>query len=380
MSDITAEAVIDIVGARFEVLGIDRRPDVISFRVQGDGLKERFVGLALELESMDLAATMSRDDSGTYIAVMRMATSKKRAWLSSPWIMRGLFAVVVSFVMIDGFYRTERLNDIVNLGDPLEMALIYTASLLGILGVHEAGHMAAARLHRLKTSWPYFIPGIPVFGFVPTFGALIRARSLTINREILFDVAIAGPVAGLVIAVIVSFYGAYTAPVLDIASNTPGLSEWTSGYPLLMTIPLEIFDKGGDNQTVLMTPVLFAAWVGFLITFLNLLPASQLDGGHMMRTLVGPKWHRIATYGSMMVLVLLGYWLMAIFILALSARNPSARMLDDISPLSSRRKYAYFAVVSMAVLCAPLPEWLLTEAEALGRQLLLLPFGAPPAF
>ena len=80
-------------------------------------------------------------------------------------------------------------------------------SLLGILGIHELGHIVAAKM-QIKTTWPYFIPGLPVIG-IPTFGAFIQSRGLTINREILFDVAIAGPIAGLVIAVIVSIYGIY---------------------------------------------------------------------------------------------------------------------------------------------------------------------------
>jgi Peptidase family M50. len=184
---------------------------------------------------------------------------------------------------------------------------------------------------------------------------------LTINREILFDVAIAGPIAGLVIAIIVSIYGAYTAPILDqeIAAGLfaeSKLIEWNQGEPLLMYASLAMFGKGGEGHEVIMTPVLFAAWIGFLITFLNLLPAWQLDGGHMARTLFGAKLHRYATFGSMAILVLLNYWLMALLILVMSLKNPGATPLDDISPLSRNRKLAYIVIVGLAVLCAPLPS------------------------
>ena len=277
----------------------------------------------------------------------------------SEWSPRILFAIVISFVMIDGYYRTSGTNSIVEIGDPIEMAAVYTLSLLGILGVHELGHIVAAKAHGLKTTWPYFIPGLPVVG-IPTFGAFIQSKGLTINREILFDVAIAGPIAGLVIAVIVSIYGAYTAPVLDpeIAAGLfeeSKLIEWNMGEPLLMTASLALFGKGGDGHEIIMTPVMFAAWIGFLITFLNLLPAWQLDGGHMARTLLGVKLHKYATYGSMVILVLLNYWLMAILILFMSSRNPSATPLDDVSPLSRNRKLAYLGIIVLAVLCAPLP-------------------------
>ena len=151
--------------------------------------------------------------------------------------------------MVDGYFRTVLANSIINIGDPLEMAVVYTLSLLGILGVHEMGHIVAARVHRLGTTWPYFIPGLPVVG-IPTFGAFIKSKGLTINREILFDVAIAGPVAGLVIAVIVSMYGAYTAPILDPATATmlfadDRLSEWSMGEPLLMTAQPGAVWQGG---------------------------------------------------------------------------------------------------------------------------------------
>jgi len=275
-----------------------------------------------------------------------------------------LFAVVVGFVMIDGYFRTVGTNTVEYIGDPLEMAGIYTLSLLGILGVHESGHLAAAKFHKLKTTWPFFIPGIPVYG-IPTFGAFIQSKGLTINREILYDVAIAGPIAGLIIVVLVSVYGASTAPVLesDIAEDLSAesrLIQWDRGEPLLMTATLAMFGKGGDGQVVLMTPVLFAAWIGFLITFLNLLPAWQLDGGHMARTLLGAKWHKYATFASMGVLALLGYWLMAILILLMMSRNPGAQPLDDISPLSKNRKLSYILVIILAILCAPLPPSLLS--------------------
>ena len=129
--------------------------------------------------------------------------------------------------------------------------------------------------------------------------------------------------------------------------------------PLLMTASLAIFDKGEGDRQVVMSPILFAAWLGFLITFLNLLPAWQLDGGHMARALFGKKWHQIATYASMGVLVALGYWFMALFILVLSNRSQDAKPLDDISPLSKNRKKMFVVIAILGFLCAPLPPGIL---------------------
>jgi membrane-associated protease RseP (regulator of RpoE activity) len=359
MEENSQEEIISFVNSMFEVRDFEKTEFSLEFRIEDLKFKSKFEDLARKLENRSFVCRLVEKNGSRYIIIQKFTPKKQRKWLSTSWTPRILFAIVISFVMVDGYYRTSGTNSIVEIGDPLEMAAIYTLSLLGILGIHELGHIVAARIHRLKTSWPYFIPGLPIIG-IPTFGAFIQSKGLTINREILFDVAIAGPIAGLVIAVIVSIYGAYTAPVIDQAMAAElfaesRLIEWNMGEPLLMAASLAMFGKGGDGQEIIMTPIMFAAWIGFLITFLNLLPAWQLDGGHMARTLLGSKMHRYATYGSMAILVLLNYWLMAILIFVMSSRNPSASPLDDVSPLSRNRKLAYIGIIVLAIVCAPLP-------------------------
>ena len=357
------EEIISIVNSIFEVDDFTKTEFSLEFRINDLEFKSKFEDLARRMENMSFVCRLEEIDGNKQVTIQKFTPKKQRRWLSASWTPRIMFAVVILFVMVDGYYRTSGTNSIVEIGDPLEMAGIYTLSLLGILGVHELGHILAAKAHGLKTSWPYFIPGLPVIG-IPTFGAFIQSKGLTINREILFDVAIAGPIAGLIIAIIVSIYGAYTAPILDptIAEGLfaeQKLVEWEMGESLLMSASLAMFGKGGSGHEVIMTPVLFAAWIGFLITFLNLLPAWQLDGGHMARTLVGPKIHKYATFGSIGVLILLDYFIMAILILVMSYRTPSATPLDDISPLSRNRKIAYIGIIVLAILCAPLPSNLL---------------------
>lgn len=361
MSEPTQEEVISIVSSQFEVTNVDLTLDTLKFRIEDKEFKTKFVELAQKLESRDLICRMAKTSEGTYILVNRFPPRKQRKLLPGSWLPRILFAIVLGFVMIDGYYRTIAANTLVDIGDPFEIAIIYTISLVGILGIHESGHLIVAKFHKLKTSWPYFIPGIPIYG-IPTFGAVITSRGLTVNRHILFDVAIAGPIAGLVITIIVLMYGAYTAPVItdELAEDLFSRSQLIEmNEPLLMIATLAMFGKGGQGEEVLMTPVLFAAWLGFLITFLNLLPAWQLDGGHMARALFGAKWHRIGTYASIGVLVLLGYWVMAMFILLLSSRNPSAMPLDDVSPVPKNKKFLYIVIVVLAILCAPIPPSML---------------------
>jgi len=363
VSEPTVEEVVSIVSSVFEVTEMQQSLDMLQFKVEDEQFKSKFVDLAQRLEARDLVCKLETLSDGMYVMVRRFPPRKKRKWLSKSWTPRLLFAIVVAFVMIDGHFRTISVNEFFYIGEPLEMAGIYTLSLLGILGIHESGHIIAARYHKLKTTWPYFIPGIPVIG-IPTFGAFIQSKGLTINREILFDIAVAGPIAGFVIAIIVTFFAAYTAPVIDseIAKDlfeNQELVKWDLGEPLLLKGALAIFGKGGEGQEVLLTPLLFAAWFGCLITFLNLLPAWQLDGGHMATTILNSKWHRYATYGSMGILVLLGYWFMAMLILIMSSRSPTVRPLDDISPLPKNRKITYISVIVLAILCAPLPASIL---------------------
>ncbi len=355
MSEPTQEDVISMVSSVFSVTNVTVSLEKMEMEISDLDFKEKFVVLAQRFESMNLVCFLKKSEGRLLIQVNRLPEPKSRKWLSRAWLQRTLFGVVVAFVLVDGYYRTLGANSIIYIGDPLDFAVLYTFSLVGILGVHEAGHMFAARIHKIRTTWPYFIPGIPVIG-IPTFGAMIQSRGLTINRDLLFDVAIAGPLAGLAIAIIVSFYGAYTSPILDasIAQQLEG-SLAKLNDSVLMTFALATFDKAGPNIEVLMSPVLFAAWLGFLITFLNLLPAWQLDGGHMARSIFGQKIHKIATYASVAVLFLLRYEMMAIFILLFSMRSMDVRPLDDVSPLSKNRKLVYIAVIAIAALCAPLP-------------------------
>jgi len=360
MAEPTHERVISIVSSIFGVEDVIINDGSLKFKIGDKDFKTKLVTLARQLEFLNMLESSEKESEGIYVFITSFQR-KKRKWLSKSWVPRILFAVTVTMVLIDGYFRTDFVNSLAFIGDPFEMSILYAFSLIGILGIHESGHLIAAKKHKIKTTWPYFIPGVPVFG-IPTFGALIQSKGLTINRDILFDVAIAGPIAGLVIAIIVCIFGAYTSPEIsnELADELFKESQLMKmNMPILMSISLDVFDKGGNDTEVIMSPIMFAAWLGFLITFLNLLPAWQLDGGHMARSLFGKKWHQIATYASMGVLALLGYWFMALFILLLSTRSRDARPLDDTSPLTKNRKKMFIVVAILGVLCAPLPSGIL---------------------
>jgi Zn-dependent protease len=353
LSEPTQEEVISLVSSVFEIKSFSQNIDALQFEIDQEEFKPKFVKLAHSLESKNLVARLEKFEGRVFLLVGRFHPPKLRR----SWIPRILFAATIAVVMIDGYYRTVEANSIIHIGNPLEIAALYTVSLIGILGIHELGHIIASKWHKLKTSWPYFIPGIPVIG-IPTFGALIMSRSFMINRDTLFDVGISGPIAGLIIAVIVSTYGAYISPIIPDERAQPlfSKSELVEIHPsIIMSGTLVIAGKAVEGTEVIMSPVLYAAWLGFLITFLNLLPAWQLDGGHIARATLGRKWHKITTYAGIGTLAILGYWIMALFVLSFSMRNPDVKPLDDISPLSTKRKKLFVLVMGLAVLCAPLP-------------------------
>ena len=358
----TRDDIIDIVYSRFNVVETTQSTYALEFQITDTYYSDKFSDLARMLEGSRYICRLIEQNGGRYIIIQQYVPPKPGRIMRASWTPRILFGLVCIFVMVDGYYRTLQINQVTYVGEPIAMSMIYTLALLGMLGVHEAGHLIAAKAHRLKTTWPYFIPGLPIIG-IPTFGAFIRSSGLTINRKILFDVAIAGPVAGAVVAIIVAVAGAWSAPLIDeeraaYLMSQGLLSEFQFGKPIIMHGALALFDKAGPD-VVILTPVLWASWIGFLITFLNMLPAWQLDGGHMARTILSERLHRYATYASMGVLVLLNYWIMALLILVMSMRNPSATTLDSVTPLTRNRKWAYIGVVVLAILCAPIPSSIL---------------------
>jgi membrane-associated protease RseP (regulator of RpoE activity) len=320
-------------------------------------LKEDFRRVVDDLKPYGMVAMLRKINEESFVVNVG-AVQTGRSRLKS-WMPVALFVVTVGVVLYDGLIRSQTMSARAYISEPWEMAAIYTLSLLGILGIHELGHMIAAKRHRVKATWPFFIPGVPGF-FIspPTFGAVIFSRGHMVNRDVVFDVGVAGPIAGLIVTILVSTYGAMLSPLIPEYQASAMISE-TQLVPikpsLLMAGSYLAAGKLVEGFVPVMSPVAFAAWIGFLVTFLNLLPAWQLDGGHITRAAVGQKWHRRLTYISVIILAALNYIIMALFILMMSSRSPDVKPLDDVSPLSKKRKIIYIVTLFLAFLCAPLP-------------------------
>ncbi len=214
----------------------------------------------------------------------------------SAWMLPALlFLLTVFTVLWAGAYQTNT-NPLVGpwnflVDDPgsLWRGIPFAATLLGILVTHELGHYVLSRIHGVPTSLPLFVPGLP--HFVGTFGAIIRMRAPLTDRRALFDIGVAGPIAGFVVAVIALVIGLRLSTVVPIQTSY-GMHL---GEPLLLQFASwVVIGPLSPTADVVLHPVGFAAWFGLFITSLNLLPIGQLDGGHVAYALLGERQRSVA--------------------------------------------------------------------------------------
>jgi membrane-associated protease RseP (regulator of RpoE activity) len=232
----------------------------------------------------------------------------------------------------------------------------FAISLMAILLAHELGHYFACKHHGIRASYPYFIPAPTLIG---TLGAFILMRSPIRSRRALFDVGASGPLVGFVVAVPILIYGVVHSRVV------PGLASADAdvvfGVPLALRLLAHRFFPGANPLTLLLHPVGRAAWVGLFATALNLLPAGQLDGGHILRSF-SPRLHRWVGWLVPAILIALGYfhwrvwWLWAGILLALRfLRIPP---VYDQRPLDSPRTVLAVVTLLVMMLCfMPVPLW-----------------------
>jgi membrane-associated protease RseP (regulator of RpoE activity) len=230
----------------------------------------------------------------------------------------------------------------------LAAGIPFALTLLTILLAHELGHFFACRHHRIRASYPFFIPFPSLIG---TFGAFILMRSATRTRRALFDVGASGPMVGFVFAIPALVYGVVHAKLVPGMAD-PAQADVIFGTPLVLRALAALLHPGVAPGQLLLHPVGRAAWVGLFATALNLLPASQLDGGHILRC-VSARLHRMTSWGLPIFLIGLGLLLNWIgwYIwgaLLLGVRFLRVPPIYDEEPLDPVRRFG--AVIALAIL------------------------------
>ena len=236
----------------------------------------------------------------------------------------------------------------------LAQGLIFSSSLLAILASHESGHYLFCRYYGVDATLPFFIPQPPLL--IPgTFGAFIRMKSPVPSRRALFDIGLAGPLAGFVVILPIAFAGVLT---LKHQTILPGSSAITFNDPLLFRLIAWMFHVNLEDGVI--NSFYFAAWVGALVTALNLMPVGQLDGGHGTFALFGPRAHRWIGRTAFVLLVattvVSWLWLhtvvMLLYLLLLAimlrVRHPQPEQME---PLGTKRIIVAIVTLLVFVLC-----------------------------
>ena len=273
---------------------------------------------------------------------------------SRPVLNLVLFVLTALSTLAAGALLTG-ISDLTSATSWLSQGGPFALTLLSILGVHEFGHYFTARYYKATVSLPYFIPAPPPLFLFGTLGAIIRMRSPARDRNSLFDIAAAGPLAGLMIAVPAIMLGLSWSVVAKIP---PG-EFMRFGDPLLLRWLVYLkFGTIPEGMDVFLHPVALAGWVGFFVTALNLFPVGQLDGGRIAYALFG-RWHRTVGIITFVGLLALGaitssvnwfVWAGLLFLLIGFHHSPP---LDDLTPLSPARRLIGVACLILLVLLIP---------------------------
>jgi membrane-associated protease RseP (regulator of RpoE activity) len=235
----------------------------------------------------------------------------------------------------------------------------FSASLLAILFSHEMGHYLACRHYGVNATLPYFIPAPPIF-LAGTFGAFIKIRAPIPSRRALFDIGLAGPLAGFVVALPLSIVGILTVG----AAQAPQEHAIFFNDPLLFRLVARLLGRTLDPNSP-VNPYYMASWIGLLVTSLNLMPVGQLDGGHGTFAVFGPRMHRLIgriAFVTMAVLAVLGYvWhnspsgFLYVVLLGVMLRvpHPEPYTMDPLGP--TRRLIAYLTLLVFILCFWPFP-------------------------
>jgi Zn-dependent protease len=327
-----------------------------NISVRGDGRVVAFAGRLLRDAESAFAILEQRFKMLGYLPILRNIKGRDTILATPAPKEKGSSRVIINLLLFLATVCTVTLVGALNEGyNPLQdspFGLLsgapFALALLTILVTHELAHFLVARAHGMKTTLPYFVPiPLPPVG---TFGAVIKMESPIKDRKTLFDIGISGPLAGLVVSMIVYVVGLRLSEIVALSQPPPGTYYLGSGI-LVEWITNLVLGPLPEHLDVLFDPIAFAGWFGIFITAMNLIPISQLDGGHIGYAFFGEK-HRWVAALIFVGLLLLGLfstlWLFWGFLVLMLGGLRHPPPLNDITPLDTKRKL--LAILSFALL------------------------------
>jgi hypothetical protein len=340
--------------------------EILEFDGRLKGKADEVFQKIKEAFSQEPASPMLLEGDGdqTRVLLIPRVNAKPEAAERPNWALHWLlfFATLVTTTWAGALHSGVNL---LQQPERFAVGLPYSLGLLLILGAHELGHYFTAKAHGVRVTPPYFIP-IPFA--LGTFGAFIKIKSLTPNRRALFDVAVAGPLAGLVFAIPALLVGLRFSQV--IAGHVPEALGMTgvnvdSSVLLACLAKLSLGTSVLGSDHLLLHPLAFAGWLGLIVTALNLLPIGQLDGGHMSHALFGSRHAHglsMVALAALFVLALfvwpgLMFWAFIVFFIAGTHDAPAA---NDVTPVGIRRSVVgYLSFLLLLLIILPVPHSLI---------------------
>ncbi len=314
-------------------------------------------------------------EHGWELLLFEPAPYRERWWLHALLLIATLFSTTVAGSLLAGFSPIAFIAVpfsgswwlpvpvAVDL-EALVPGLPFGLALVLVLTLHEAGHYFAAKHHAISVTPPYFIPFPPYVSIIGTLGAFIRLRSPVFDRNQLLDVGVGGPLASFVASLPLLWWGLINSQVVAVSQPTPTpflvpfLSErfWLGGSLAVSALARGVLGFSGAGHVLVLHPVAFAGWLGLFVTALNLLPISQLDGGHILYAAVGSRQKRYAWLFFLALLPLgylwAGWWLWALLVFVIGrGRVWHPPVFDAKEGLTRNRAWVAVAAAVIFVLC-----------------------------
>ncbi|UCH71839.1 MAG: site-2 protease family protein [Thermoplasmatales archaeon] len=347
------------VGKHFPFYDLRFSKDTTAFfvRIEEETLEKKFDLLRRALSEKGFIPILKYEQGEHIIYVVKKPKRKEKpVWVNYLLLIATIITTIITgSILYLGFSDVWTMPNPMDVLNPINLfygALLFSLPLMSILIIHEMGHYYISKKHGIATSLPFFLPIPPVLPSlnIGTFGALISSRDPMPNKKALFDVGIAGPIAGFLVAIPITAIGIATAEKIPIpTAETLATGEAVFGSSIL----IELLTRGILNlpqgMTIDMNPVLFAGWVGLLITSINLLPAGQLDGGHIFRAVLGEK-QKYAGWIAIFIMIFTGWFFFAIVILFLMGMMHPPPLNDD-TELDIKRKLLFIVALVVLIIC-----------------------------
>ena len=344
------------VGQRFPFYEVKSNLNTVAFfcRIDEETLEGNFDSLRKSLSEKGYVP-MLRYEKGEHIIyiIQKPKRKEKSIWINISLLIATIITTILTGSILNmghsEIQSVANILDIFSINNLFSGTVFFALPLMSILFVHEMGHYFTSKKHGIKTSLPFFIPIPPILpGFnIGTFGALISSRDPMPNKKALFDVGISGPLAGFIIAIPVTAIGIATSEIVPISDFSSG--EVILGSSFLFIILSNMIHTIPEGFALNMNSTAFAGWVGLLITSINLLPAGQLDGGHIFRAVLGEK-QKYVGWIAVFIMIFTGWTFFAIIIvLMMGMMHPPP--LNDDTDIDMKRKVLFFVALAILILC-----------------------------